>query len=86
MYFEPRYSAGFSREIVRMFRQRMQLIRGALDERDFHAMKSLRFERLKGKRGGQFSMRLNDQWRLILELERGKSGKVVVVVSIEDYH
>jgi toxin HigB-1 len=83
---EAGFAAGFSRELVRAFRMKMQLIRGAPDERDFRAMKSLHFEKLKGKRQHQHSMRLNDQWRLILELERTEDGKVVVVIRIEDYH
>jgi proteic killer suppression protein len=64
----------------------MQMIRAALDERDFYAMKSLRFEKLKGARQKQHSMRLNDQWRLILEFEGEGATKVVVVCEIEDYH
>lgn len=31
-------------------------------------------------------MRLNDQWRLILKLEKRADGKVVVIISIADYH
>lgn len=31
-------------------------------------------------------MRLNDQFRLILELEEDRAGKIVAVISIEDYH
>jgi proteic killer suppression protein len=64
----------------------MQAIRAAEDERAFHAMKSLHFEKLKGNRSHQHSMRLNDQWRLILEFERTSDGKVVLVIGIEDYH
>lgn len=64
----------------------MQAIRAAEDERAFYAMKSLHFEKLKGDRSHQHSMRLNDQWRLILEFERGNDGKVVLVIGIEDYH
>ncbi len=80
------YSAGFSRDIVRTYRKRMQMIRAATDERAFYELKSLHFEKLKGKRDHQRSMRLNAQWRLVLELRADESGKVVVVVSIEDYH
>ena len=64
----------------------MQAIRAAEDERAFYAMKSLHFEKLKGNRSHQHSMRLNDQWRLILEFERTSDGKVVLVIGIEDYH
>jgi proteic killer suppression protein len=83
---DPSYDAGFGREVVRAFRKRMQVIRAAPDERDFYALKSLHFEKLKGNREGQHSMRLNQQWRLILRFSRHANGKVVVVISIDDYH
>lgn len=48
--------------------------------------KSLHFEKLKGNRTHQHSIRLNERWRLIIELEGEASHRTVVVVSIEDYH
>ena len=72
--------------IVKAFRKRMQQIRAARDERVFYSQKALRFEKLKGNRKHQHSMRLNDQWRLILEIEGDDPHKTVLVVSIEDYH
>jgi toxin HigB-1 len=73
--------------ITNSYLKRIQLIRAAVDERDFYQWKSLRFEKLEGKRKHQYSMRLNDQYRLILELLEGNpKGKVVKVVGIEDYH
>ena len=83
---DPKFDGGFSQAVVRVFRKRLQFIRGAPDERVFYQMRSLRFEKLKGKRKHQYSMRLNDQWRLILELDDQVSAKVVVVVAVEDYH
>lgn len=80
------YDHGLSREVVRAYRKRVQLIAAAPDERDFYALKSLHFEKLHGDRLGQHSMRLNQQWRLILKLSKRESGKVVVVLSITDYH
>jgi proteic killer suppression protein len=80
------YDAGYERAIVRAFRMRIQLIRASIDERAFYALKSLHFEKLKGDRSGQYSMRLNDQWRLILKFKETDSGKVVAVISISDYH
>lgn len=83
---DPQYTGGFEPGVVKAFRKRVQLIRSALDERDFYALKSLHYEKLKGERQHQRSMRLNDQWRLILEVETVGAGRVVVVVAIEDYH
>jgi toxin HigB-1 len=79
------FTAGFDRSIVRAFRSRVQFIRAAPDERVFYAMKSLHYEKLAGKRSHQRSMRLNDQFRLILEVEQWPR-KRIVVVSVEDYH
>lgn len=76
----------FGDDVVRSFRKRLQFIRAAEDERDLYQVKSLHFEKLKGDRAHQRSMRLNKQWRLILELVEEANGNVVVVVSIEDYH
>lgn len=83
---DPHCSGGHSPGVVKAFRKRVQLIRNAPDERDFYALRSLHFEKLKGERSHQHSMRLNDQWRLILELHGEAPNKTVVVVSIEDYH
>ena len=81
-----RFDRGFPEAVVSAYRNRMQTIRAAPDERVFYAMKSLRFEKVKGKRDHQHSMRLNDQWRLVVEFEGKAPDKVVVVVDIEDYH
>lgn len=83
---DPGFTAGFDAAIVKAFRKRMQLIRAAVDERAFYAMKSLHYEKLQGDRAGQHSMRLNDQWRLILHIRQDDDGKCVVIISIIDYH
>lgn len=43
-----------------------------------------RLERLKGDRQGQFSIRINHQWRICFEWPHGSSGPVNV--EIVDYH
>jgi proteic killer suppression protein len=80
------FDGGYASAIVKAYRRRMQQIRAAVDERDFYNQKSLRFEKLRGDRAHQYSMRLNDQWRLILEFEGKGPNKVIVIVGIEDYH
>ena len=83
---EAEFDAGHGAAVAKAFRKRMQYIRAAADERDFHALKSLHFEKLKGNRSHEYSMRLNDQWRPVLELDGEGADKVVVIVRIEDYH
>ena len=80
------FNAGFDRPTVKGFRKTMQIIRAAPDERDFYALKGLRFEKLEGARSHQRSMRLTIQWRLILELHGAAPNKVVRIIGIEDYH
>ena len=83
---DPGFTGGHSADVVRLYRKRMNLIRQAVDERDLYALKSLHFEKLKGARSEERSIRLNDQWRLILKFEGQGSSKTVVIISIEDYH
>lgn len=83
---DPAYNHGLGANVVSAYRKRVQAIQAAVDERDFYAMKSLRFEKLKGKRAHQHSIRLNDQWRLIMEFRGKGPKKAVAIISIEDYH
>lgn len=80
------YNAGYGVEVVRGFRKVMRFIRAAKDEGDFVAMRGLRFEKLKGDRDHQHSFRINDQWRLVVEIRRMDPKTVVVIIEIVDYH
>jgi proteic killer suppression protein len=80
------FNGGFGDPVVKAYRKRVQQIRSATDERTFYALRSLNFEKLKGDREGQYSMRLNDQWRLILTFEGKAPQKVVRIIEIADYH
>ena len=81
------FSDGLGQALVRRYRYVMNIIRQAPDERDFYALKSLHFEKISGKRTHQHSMRLNDQFRLIVELvERSETCKIIRILEITDYH
>ena len=77
-----KYEAG----VLEAFFEVMTLIDAATDERDLRAFKSLRLEKLSGKRKHQHSLRLNKQWRLIVQFEEGEEGKQLIIIGIEDYH
>src|SRR4051812_25833138 len=83
---DTHFDAGFGRDVVKAFRKRIQAIRAAVDERDLYAVRGNNFEKLKGERSHQYSMRLNDQWRLILEIRKATPKNIIVVIDIEDYH
>lgn len=79
-----RYPPGIVDRFIRV----IGAIEAASDEREFYNLKSLHFEALKGRRGqqGQYSMRLNKQYRLIVTVESSDKGRIVVIQAIEDYH
>jgi toxin HigB-1 len=83
---EPDFNGRFSAGIAKAFRVRMAFIQAAENENSLRAMKSYRFERLKGKRASDYSIRLNDQFRLTFQIESEEGGNRLVILAIEDYH
>ena len=84
---EGSFTAGLSQVLVKAYRNKINIIRQANDERDLYAIKSLHFEKLEGKRRHQHSIRLNDQYRLIVELVKcDQKDKAVRIIEITDYH
>lgn len=88
LYTEEKGARRFPPEAVTAFFEVIAVIAAAYDERDFYALKSLRFEGLAGRRGkrGEYSMRLNRQWRLIITFEEDSDGRIAVIIEIVDYH
>ena len=86
MATDPGETGGFAQSVVSTFRRRVQLITAAADERDFYALKSLHYEKLKGNRAAQRSMRIDKKWRLIIEIVEANDRKFVRLCGIEDYH
>ena len=71
--------------VIRSARRKLTLLRAAVDDRSLRNWKSLHYEKLKGDRDGQRSIRLNDQFRLVFTL--GESEPLTAtILAIEDYH
>ena len=83
---DAKFSGGHPSGVVKAYRKRLNAIRQAKDERDLYMHRGNNFEKLQGNRAHQYSIRINNQWRLILELRGKGQDKVVYVVGIEDYH
>ncbi len=83
---EAEYDAGYAKDVVRAYRKRIQAIRAANDERDLYAVKGNRFEKLQGARSHQHSLRINDKWRLIVQIKESNPKNIIIVIAIEDYH
>lgn len=63
-------------------RRKLRMLNAAAELDDLRIPPGNRLEALKGDRRGQYSIRINDQWRLCF---RWKSGDVYDV-EIVDYH
>ena len=70
--------------IERSARLRLDRLEAAVTLRDLAVLPGNRFEALKGDRKGQYSIRINDQWRICFDWMEGTSGPSNV--EIVDYH
>jgi proteic killer suppression protein len=71
---------GFARQAYR----RLEILDAAVGLDELRALPSNRLEALKGDRFGQFSIRINAQWRICFAWPRGARGPSNV--EIVDYH
>jgi toxin HigB-1 len=70
--------------IERAARLKLDRLEAAAVLKDLGALPGNRFEALKGNRKGQYSIRINDQWRICFEWPETASGPSNV--EIVDYH
>ena len=70
--------------IERAARLKLDRIEASTALMDLAALPGNRFEALKGDREGQYSIRINDQWRICFEWPGGAPGPTNV--EIVDYH
>lgn len=62
--------------------KRLQILRRARSLQDLRGLPSNRLEALAGDREGQFSIRINRQWRICFRWHEGDAWDVEIV----DYH
>jgi proteic killer suppression protein len=70
--------------IERPARLKLDRVEAAVTLKDLAALPGNRFEALKGDRKGQYSIRINDQWRICFEWPEKSPGPTNV--EIVDYH
>lgn len=72
--------------IIKSARRKLTVLRAAVDDRSLRNWKSLHYKKLEGDREGQRSIRLNDQYRMVFELDEETEPQTVTILQIEDYH
>ena len=80
--FGQRRSKRFPPEIQPRALVKMMMIDSAETTLDLSAPPSNRLEKLSGERSGEYSIRINRQWRICFRFENGDAFDV----AIEDYH
>lgn len=73
---------GFSKELVRISLRKIILVLSCNCLNDFNIPPSNHFEKLKGDRDGQYSIRINDQYRICFDWD----GSKAINIEIVDYH
>ncbi|MCJ7578115.1 MAG: type II toxin-antitoxin system RelE/ParE family toxin [candidate division Zixibacteria bacterium] len=84
--FDETYVGNWSPALVRAYRKRVNQIMQAPNQQVLYAFKGLRLEKLKGKMQGKHSMKINDQFRLIVRFTKKNGNDTLIIIKIEDYH
>ncbi len=72
----------FARQLQRAALRKLLLVDAAESLEDLRVPPGNRLEKLAGEREGQYSIRINDQWRICFRWEDGNAYDVEIV----DYH
>jgi toxin HigB-1 len=72
----------FPGDIHRRALRKLVMLDAAVSLQDLRTPPGNRLEKLKGDREGQYSIRINDQWRICFEWQDGDAYEV----EITDYH
>lgn len=80
--FGREFSRKLPNDIQRIARRKLEILDAAERLNDLRVPPSNRLEKLKGNRGEQHSIRVNDQWRICFEWR----GEDAFDVEIVDYH
>lgn len=80
--FNGRFVKGLNNEIQQRTREKLKYLDSAAALRDLMVPPSNQLESLKGDRAGQYSIRINEQWRICFRWRNGDALEVEVV----DYH
>jgi proteic killer suppression protein len=80
--FHGRFSAKLPNAVQRIAQRKLRQLHAAATLDFLRVPPGNRLEALSGRRGGQWSIRINDQWRICFRWENGSASKFEIV----DYH
>lgn len=80
--FHREYSKRLPRDIQRIAFRKLRMVDRSQTINDLRVPPANRLEKLSGQRKGQYSIRINDQWRICF----GWVDNNAIEVEITDYH
>ena len=80
--FNREYSKNLPDDLQDRAYQKLVMIDSAVDINDLRTPPGNRLEKLSGNRESQYSIRINDQWRICFQWKDGDAYSVEIV----DYH
>jgi len=69
-------------DIQQVALRKLRMVNNSINLNDLRVPPANRLEKLSGNRAGQYSVRINDQWRICFEWR----GSDALNVEITDYH
>ncbi|MDB5367747.1 MAG: Killer protein [Rhodospirillales bacterium] len=80
--FEGRFSKRFGADVARAAQRKLRMLDAATKLETLRVPPGNRLEALQGKRRGEHSIRVNDQWRVCFRWDEGDAYDV----EVTDYH
>jgi proteic killer suppression protein len=80
--FKREFTRKIPKSIHQIARRKLEILDAAERIQDLRIPPANRLEKLSGKRSGQYSIRINDQWRICFLWRDGDAHNVAIV----DYH
>jgi proteic killer suppression protein len=80
--FQRQFSRKLPENIQRIALRKLRMLNRSATLDDLKIPPANKLERLSGDRKGQYSIRINDQWRICFEWKKGNAYNVEII----DYH
>jgi len=85
LYYENKGAAVYPEGVILAFFKKMQLIHNSKDITDIRNIKGNHFEKMQGEKNTH-SIRLNDQYRLIISLTKDSEFTIIAIREISKHY
>ena len=72
-------------EVIKQYQKKVNILISITEIKELNNFRSLKFEALKGNRTGQYSIRLNRQYRLIFRIDKNGELEIIIIEISKHY-